>query len=120
MSRRSERVSGVLREEVSRLVSGELRDPRLRTLVTVSHITLSDDLQHATILVTALGDDQDRKDTMEALNSATSYLRRELGKRLRLKRTPELRFLIDVSIEEGDRVLTLLNDIQVSEASKNV
>ncbi len=120
LSRRTERVSGVLREEVARLVSGELRDPRLRSLVTVSHISLTDDLQHATLHVTILGEEQDLEDVIAGLNSATSYLRREVGRRLRLKRTPELRFVLDSSIDEGDRVLALLDGIQDPEAAKDV
>ncbi len=112
MSRRTERVSGVLREEVSRLVSGALRDPRLSPLVTVARVEVSADLQHATLAVTVLGDERQRREAMEGLDSAKSYLRRELGQRLRLKRTPELTFVLDASIEEGDHVLTLLDELR--------
>jgi ribosome-binding factor A len=119
LSRRTERVSGVLREEISRLVAAELQDPRLRSLVTLSHISVTEDLQHATLSVTVLGGPEDRADAVEALNAAASFLRRELGQRLRLKRTPELRFELDGSIEEGDHVLDLLDNLQVSEVGKD-
>lgn len=115
MTRRTERLSGVLREEISRLVAVGLQDPRLHSLVTVSHINLTDDLQHATLSVTVLGDALDQADALEALTSSSSFLRHELGQRLRLKRTPQLHFELDPSIEEGDHVLDLLALLQMTE-----
>ena len=65
--------------------------------------------------MTVLGNADDARDTMDGLKSATAFLRRELGQRLKLKRTPELRFALDGSIEEGDRVLALLDSIKDQE-----
>ena len=115
MNRRAERVAGLLHEEAGRLLLEGLHDPRLGQLVTVTKVEITSDLGIATVFVTVLGNADDARDTMDGLRSATAFLRRELGQRLKLKRTPELRFALDGSIEEGDRVLALLDSIKDQE-----
>ena len=117
MNRRTERVSGLLHEEIGRLLLEGLHDPRLGQLVTVTKVEISSDLLVATVRVTVLGNDDEERDAMDGLTSATGFLRRELGQRLKLKRTPELRFALDASIEEGDRVLALLDSIKDQETT---
>ncbi|MDA1035579.1 MAG: 30S ribosome-binding factor RbfA [Chloroflexi bacterium] len=117
MNRRTERVSGLLHEELGRLLLEGLHDPRLGQMVTVTKVDISSDLLFATVLVTVLGSADDAREAMEGLRSATGFLRRELAQRLKLKRTPELRFALDGSIEEGDRVLALLDSIKDQETT---
>ncbi len=117
MSRRTERVSVLLHEEISRLLLEGLHDPRLGQLVTVTNVEISSDLRVATVLITVLGDADNARDAMAGLTSATGFLRREIGQRLKLKRTPELRFSLDGSIKEGDHVLALLDSIKDQETT---
>lgn len=117
MSRRTERVSVLLHEEISRLLLEGLHDPRLGQLVTVTKVEISSDLRVATVLITVLGDPDDTRDAMAGITSASGFLRREIGQRLKLKRTPELRFSLDGSIQEGDRVLALLDSIKDQETT---
>lgn len=117
MSRRTERVSALMHEEISQLLLEGLRDPRLGQLVTVTNVTISADLGVATVLITVLGGNEDAREALEGLASANGYLRRELGQRLKLKKTPELRFALDGSIEGGDRVLALLDSIKDQETT---
>ncbi len=112
MSRRTDRVSVVVQEEVSRLLIEELSDPRLARLVTISRVDVSADLQHAMVMVTVLGGEQEQQEAILGLESASSFLRRSLGHSLKLRRTPELRFMLDPSIQEGDQVLALLDNLR--------
>jgi len=120
LTRRTDRVRGLLRQEISRLVQEDLSDPRLRQLVTFSYAELSGDLAHATLGVTVLGGEQEQQETIAGLQAAAGYLKRALGQRLRLKRTPELRFVLDHTIMEGDHVLGLLDEIRQRERASDV
>jgi ribosome-binding factor A len=73
---------------------------------------MSEDLLHATVAVTVLGSDEAQRDALDVLGSASGFLRKALGKRLGLKRTPELRFVLDSAIREGDGVIALLDRIR--------
>lgn len=119
MSRRTERVSELLREMLGRLLTEGLQDPRVGTLVTIQHVDMSADLQHATVRVTVFGGEARRREAMAGLMAATPYLRRQIGQRLSLKHTPELRFTIDESIEEGDHVLQILDALKEQENPPN-
>lgn len=109
MSIRSERVAGQLMAELGTLIASQLRDPRLSALVTITRVNLTSDLREAVVFVSVMGSDEDRDDALKALWSATGYLRREVGQRLRLRRVPSLQFKFDVTIEEGDRVLEAID-----------
>lgn len=115
MSRRTEQVSGLLREEISRMLLEEIQDPRLGRLVTIARVEPSSDLEHALIRVTVFGDAEAADNALAGLEAATGYLRRKLGLRLQLRKTPELKFVLDESIREGDRVLDLLNSLRDQE-----
>ena len=112
MSRRTDRVSSLLREEISRLMIEQLNDPRLTGLVTIARAEVSADLQHATIAITVIGDEQQRDDALQALRAASGFLRKSLGQRLSMKRTPALRFELDEIIKRGDNVLALLDSLR--------
>ena len=92
MSRRTERVNELLREEISDLLRTELSDPRIGGIVTVTHVDVSPDLRHALAYVSVLGTDDERTRTLKALDHARPFLRRELSRRLPLRYTPDVAF----------------------------
>lgn len=105
MSRRLERVNGLLRQEISAIVSAELSDPRLGSLVSVTEVDCSPDLGSAKVYVSVLGGQEDKSASLEALNSAAGFVHRSLRHRVRLKNLPSLEFRLDESIEVGFALL---------------
>jgi len=115
--RRVARVAELIKREVSQMLLSGIKDDRVQTgMVSITDVEVSGDLQHAKIFVSIYGSDEARSETMAGLQSATGFVRRELGHRVRLRRTPEVLFLEDRSIERGTRVLSLIN--QLSENRK--
>lgn len=120
-SRRVSRVSSLIQQEVSQMVLHEIKDDRVGAgMVSVTEVDVSGDLQHAKIYVSIYGTDEARAETMAGLKSATGYVRRELGRRIRLRRTPEVVFIEDRGLERGDRMLALLNQLSQERESKNL
>ena len=111
-SRRVARVAELIKREVSQLLFAGIKDDRVGAgMVSVTNVNVSGDLQHAKIYVSIYGTDEARVETMKGLKSATGFVRSELGHRIRLRRTPEVIFVEDKGIEEGSRVLSLLNQL---------
>lgn len=118
-SRRISRVGALIQEEVSQMVLYELKDERVGAgMVSITLVDVSGDLQHAKIYVSVYGTDEAREETMAGLKSATGFVRRELGKRMRLRRTPEITFIEDRGIERGAQVLNLLNQLSHERENK--
>jgi len=112
--KRADRVNELLLEEISLLVR-KLKDPRIG-FVTITGADVTDDLCHAKIYVSVMGDDETaRARTLEGLHSAAGFIRRELGHVLTLRRIPELAFLYDESVERGARMDALLRNIITNE-----
>ena len=110
--RRIDRIEEQFRIELSEIIEREIHDPRIG-LATVTHVKISPDLRYARVFVTVLGDDAQRKKTLEGLRSAASYARHSLSKRLHhLKRIPELTFDYDETVETGMRIEELLEQIK--------
>jgi ribosome-binding factor A len=103
-----ERLGEALREEIETILEGELSDPRIG-LVNVSEVILAPDARSARVLVVAQGDDAEAAETMEGLQAASGYVRRELVERLHLRRAPELVFILDRSHDYQTRIDELLN-----------
>lgn len=111
-SRRVSRVAELIKREVSQMLLSGIKDDRVGTgMVSVTDVDVSGDLQHAKVFVSIYGSDEAREETMAGLKSATGYVRSELGHRVRLRRTPEVIFVEDRSIERGTRVLSLINQL---------
>jgi ribosome-binding factor A len=109
--RRLDRVGQQMRDELGALIDIELDDPRIG-LITVTHVQLSRDMRHARVYVSGAGNQRARDETIAGLQSARGLLRRQLSLRLpHLKRTPELTFEYDGSVESGMRVEELLDEI---------
>jgi len=110
--RRVDRIEEQLRIEISEILEREIHDPRIG-LATVIGVKISPDLRHARVFVSALGTEEDHKRSMQGLKSAASYIRHSLSKRLQhLKRIPEIIFEYDASVEQGERIEKLLDDIK--------
>ncbi|HEY9794092.1 MAG TPA: 30S ribosome-binding factor RbfA [Leptolyngbyaceae cyanobacterium] len=120
-SRRVSRVAALIQQEVSQMLLHDIKDDRVGAgMVSVTDVDVSGDLQHAKIYVSIYGTDEARTETMAGLKSATGYVRRELGRRVRLRRTPEVIFIEDRGLERGDRMLTLLNQLSQERQSKEL
>ena len=111
---RTARVADQIRGEIAAMLAREVHDPGIG-FVTLTRVTVTPDLQQARIYYTALGDDKARQNTERALGRAAPFLRRQIGARLRLKRTPELEFVYDESIAGQHRIEQLLNEIRAAE-----
>lgn len=120
-SRRVSRVASLIQQEVSSMLLNDIKDDRVGAgMVSVTDVDVSGDLQHAKIYVSIYGSDEARAETMAGLKSATGYVRRELGHRIRLRRTPEVVFIEDRGLERGDRMLALLNQLSEERQGKNL
>jgi len=113
-SHRPDRVGDQLRKELSDLLAREVHDPGIG-FITLTNVQVTPDLQHARVYYTALGEAAARRQTERALERATPFLRRQIGRRLRLRRVPELQFTFDEGIEAQDRVERLLREIHEHE-----
>ena len=110
--RRVARVAEMIKREVSQLLFSGIKDERVGMgMVSVTRVSVSGDLQHAKVFVSIYGDDEAKVQTMEGLKAATGYVRSTLGKRLRLRHTPLVVFVEDKGIEEGNKVLSLLQQL---------
>ncbi|MEG4284214.1 30S ribosome-binding factor RbfA [Microcoleus sp. A006_D1] len=113
-NRRIERVASMIKREVSLMLLNGIKDDRVGAgMVSVTDVIVSGDLQHTKVFVSIYGTDEAKAETMEGLKSATSYVRNQLGQRVQLRRTPEVIFLEDRSLERGDKMLTLLNQLSI-------
>ena len=110
---RPSRVADQLRAEIADLVARELHDPGIGFL-TITHVKVTPDLQTARVYYTTLGDPKARRETARALERATPFLRRHIGRRLRVKRVPELEFFFDETVERGDRIERILQEISAT------
>ncbi|MEB3165048.1 MAG: 30S ribosome-binding factor RbfA [Cyanobacteriota bacterium] len=112
-SRRVERVAALIRREVSELLVNGIRDERVHQgMVSVTNVEVAGDLQHCRIHVSVLGSEEERRQVLEGLRAASSYVKGELGRRLQMRRTPEVVFQIDRGLERGTNVLGLLNRLE--------
>jgi ribosome-binding factor A len=109
MGRRPQRLAEEIREEVARMIASELKDPRLG-FVTVTRVELTSDLCYARVHVGVLGSEQERDKSLAALKSAAGFVRREIGRRLRVRHSPEIDFRYDKGLDATDRVAQLLRE----------
>ena len=111
MAHRIERINSLIRREISDLLQHEVRDPRFSSFVSVTEVCTTPDLKFAKIFISRLGSEEEKQETMKALASASRFFHNELFKRLRLRRIPELSFHWDDSIERGERLLCLIEQV---------
>lgn len=111
-NQRSHRVGDLIQKEISGLLLKGIKDPRVG-FVTITAVEVTSDLSLAKVFFTAMGDEKARKDSEAGLKSSLPYLRRELGKRLRLRHVPELMFKYDESLAYGSKIEAILREIKV-------
>ncbi|AJE03276.1 ribosome-binding factor A [Geobacter pickeringii] len=114
MHKRSDKVAEAIHELVSALLVKGLKDPRVG-FVTITAVKVTDDLHLATIYYTVIGSDDEKKATRHGLASAVGFIRKEIGKSLRMKYVPDVVFKYDESIEYGSRIDKLLKEIGTTE-----
>ena len=105
------RINGEVQKELSTLIRGEIKDPRIHPMTSVTAVEVAPDLKTCRAYISVLGGAEAKKATMDGLNSAEGYIRRLLAKNLNLRNTPEIRFILDESIEYGVNMSKLIDDV---------
>ena len=113
-SRRQIQVADEIRRQIGELLLKQIKDPRVG-FVSVTDVHVSPDLRHAHVNVSVYGSEEERKATMAALQHGTGFFRHEIGNNLQLRYTPELTFHLDDSLERGDRILRLLDQVRAEQ-----
>ncbi|HHY92291.1 MAG TPA: 30S ribosome-binding factor RbfA [Firmicutes bacterium] len=113
---REARLEEAFRKEISSLIQRELKDPRIG-FVSVTAVDVSGDLRHVTVYVSVYGRPEEKKNSLEGLERATGFIRSELGRRIRLRYTPEVVFRLDESIAHGVELANLITRIQKEEGA---
>lgn len=111
MSMRANRVAEQMKKELGAIIGQKLKDPRIG-FVTVTDVEVTGDLQQATIFISVLGKEFEKEETLKGLNKAKGFIRTEIGQRIRLRVTPEIKFEFDDSVAYGNRIDTLLNQVK--------
>jgi ribosome-binding factor A len=104
------RVGEQIKKELSQIVQSELKDPRIGFL-TVTGVEITNDLSIAKVFLSVMGTDEQKEATLKALSSGSGYIRSELGKRIRLRKIPELQFKFDASIDYGSKIDIILHQL---------
>ncbi len=115
---RPARVAHEFQRELSALVARGLKDPRITGFITVTGAKMSPDLKEAVAYVSIHGDEKVREQTLAGLRAAAGFLQREVGRNLRLRHVPHLRFVYDESVEEGDKIERLLRQVKETERQR--
>lgn len=105
------RVNGEVQRELSNIIRMEIKDPRINPMTTVVAVEVAPDLKSCKAYISVLGDEKSQQDTLAGLRSAEGYIRRLLAKSINLRNTPEVKFVLDQSIEYGVNMSKLINDV---------
>jgi len=108
MSRRLDKVNALLRNGISQIISEQMGDPRLPTVISITHINTTSDLKQAKVFVSVLADEEEKQLTIDALTSGSGFLHKELRKIIELRHVPELTFVLDESIEKSETLFKLI------------
>tara|TARA_Y100001968_G_scaffold296828_1_gene305298 strand:+ start:343 stop:729 length:387 start_codon:yes stop_codon:yes gene_type:complete len=119
-SRRVKKLAALIKKEVSELLVNGVRDERIhQAMITITTVEVSGDLQHAKIFVSLFGEEKNKDEVLECLDEAKGFIRGELGRRLQMRRSPELVFKIDKGMSKGSSVLDLLSSLELERKKKN-
>ncbi|WAA13562.1 30S ribosome-binding factor RbfA [Fervidibacillus halotolerans] len=118
MKIRAKQVGEQMKKELSDIISRKIKDPRIG-FVTVTDVEVTGDLQQAKVFISVLGGEEERENTLIGLTKAKGFIRSEIGRRIRLRKTPEIDFEFDESIEYGNRIETLLQNINHEKKEEN-
>ena len=118
MSRRTDRINEQLREEISTLLTRQIKDPRLNAVVSITRVVSSGDLRSARVYISVMGKQETKQAALAGIQSAASFLRRELRDRINMKHTPFLSYELDSSLDEADQLLRLMNQVKLDEPAR--
>ena len=113
------RINSEVQSELANIIRGEIKDPRIHPLTSVVTAEVAPDLKTCKAYISVLGDQEAQKKTLEGLNSAVGYIRRQLARNLNLRNTPEIRFIMDQSIEYGVHMSRLIDENHVEESGRD-
>ncbi|MGM0652551.1 MAG: 30S ribosome-binding factor RbfA [Bacillota bacterium] len=116
---RVRRVAEQIKKDVSHIIITEIKDPRIAEMISVTDVELSKDLRHASVYVSIYGSDMEREETLQTLARASGFVRTEIGRRIRLRYTPEINFFLDTSIEYGAYIESVLKSLKEEENWNN-
>ena len=105
------RINGEVLKELSNIIRSEIKDPRINPMPSVVSVEVAPDLKTCKAYISVLGDEQSQKDTITGLKSAEGYIRRELARTVNLRNTPEIKFILDQSIEYGINMSKLIDEV---------
>lgn len=105
------RINGEVQKELSNIIRGEIKDPRINPFTSVVAVEVAPDLKHCKVYISVLGDEASQKDTIKGLRSAEGFIRTRLAKTVNLRNTPELTFVLDQSIEYGVNMSKLIDSV---------
>ena len=111
------RINGEVQKELSSIIRGEIKDPRIHPMTSVMAVEVAPDLKTCKAYISVLGDAYEQEQTIKGLQSAEGYIRRQLARNLNLRNTPEIRFILDESIEYGVNMSKLIDDVAKRDAS---
>ena len=106
-----------VQRELSQIIRSEIKDPRIHPLTSVVAVEVTPDLKYCKAYISVLGNQEAKEATIRGLNSAEGYIRRQLARNLNLRNTPEIRFILDESIEYGVNMSKLIDDVAKRDAS---
>ncbi len=117
------RINGEVQRVLAEIIRSELKDPRINPMTTVMEVEVAPDLKSAKAYISVLGDAQSQEDTLAGLNSAVGFIRNQLAKKINLRNTPEIRFIMDQSVEYGISMSKLIDEVNAEmhqrEAAEN-
>jgi ribosome-binding factor A len=105
------RINGEVQRELSNIIRAEIKDPRVNTMTSVVLAEVAPDLKTCKAYISVLGDEESQKNTIEGLRSAEGFIRKQLARTLNLRNTPEIKFILDQSIEYGVNMSKLINEV---------
>ncbi|WP_418423777.1 30S ribosome-binding factor RbfA [Blautia sp.] len=111
------RINGEVQKELSSIIRGEIKDPRIHPMTSVMAVEVAPDLKTCKAYISVLGNQDAKEATIRGLNNAEGYIRRQLARNLNLRNTPEIRFILDESIEYGVNMSKLIDDVAKRDAS---
>ena len=114
-SMKNTRINGEVQRTLAEIIRADIKDPRISPLTSVVSVEVAPDLKTCKAWISVYGAEQERKDTLEGLKSAEGYIRRELARRVNLRNTPEIRFIVDQSIAYGVKMSKLIDEVNRKE-----
>ena len=116
---KSTRINGEVQRVLAEIIRGDIKDPRISPLTSVVAVEVAPDLKTAKAYISVLGDEEAQANTLKGLKSAEGYIRRELARSVNLRNTPEIKFVVDQSIEYGVAMSKLINDVRANDGDFN-